>query len=149
VFGRFYIKNVDCLCPYFWGTILALIALPIVLIGKGIDKIPHVNFPHVNDERRRQLGSIGAYVFIGLLSFFVSAIITLMLIKYGLITVLFWVGVIGGVFGSLIGLVFLGAFLKQEYDDWRNEHPKQDRPNLLLEFIKAKKNKHCPLVNWV
>ena len=42
----------------------------------------------------------------------------------GLIHVLFWIGVIGGSAGGVIGLLFLVIVIRDKYDDWRNDHPK-------------------------
>jgi len=155
IYGVYYIRNVDCLCPYFWGTILAMFALPLWLIGRGIGYIidhtpdnwhaPKINMSYDTKER---LGNIMAY---GFLIFMVSIMIiglAMAIVEYGVIHVLFWVGVAVGFIGGIIGFIFLMSLVKGRYDDWRHDHPKEHKPNLFMEFVKAKKNKHCPMIEW-
>jgi len=156
IYGKNYLDGVDCLCPYFWGTILAGILLPFFMIGKGIafviDHIPAVNIdlPTI-DMSYKTRNRIGSVVLYGLLGILVSVLIFglyLAIIKLGLIVVLIVIGSVAGVIAGIIGLIFLGYWIRDKYEDWRYDHPKEDKPNLLIEFIKAKKNKHCPLVKW-
>lgn len=153
VYGSGYLESVDCLCPYFWGTLLAILISPLVLIGKGIavciGAIPHVNVPSMDLKTKNKVSNIIGYGCLAFITTLVTALIVSALIEFGLMYVLYWIGVIAGVTGAVTGVVFFGIWIKYKYDDWRDDHPKEDKPNILMEFVKAKKNKHCPLVQWV
>ena len=160
IYGWSYVYNVDCLCPYFWGTILAGFLLPFWLLGHGIVKIAdampetNIHFPTMSQNTKDKVGKGLGYGFICFMLTAITIYILDSIVEFGLIHVLYWFGVIAGIAGGIIGLIVLSVFLKVRYDDWRYEHPKKSKPkkknpNLLVEFIKAKKDKHCPLVEWV
>ena len=152
VYGWMYLDTVDCLCPYFWGTLLAILLTPLWIIGKGvgrlIDAIPATNYtlPSVSDKTKNRVGLGIAYSLFTLAIMGLTFAILYTAFMYGIIFVLMWVGIIALMAGALLGLIFLIILIKERYDDWRGDHPK--KPNLLMEFIRAKKNKHCPLVEW-
>lgn len=157
IFGEDYLESVDCLCPYFWGTILAIVAVPLWLIGHGISRIIDAventgfTFPqlHVNITVKRiiarTIGYTSLFSFVGIIAYMIG----LAIIKYGIVLVLIWLGLAVGIFAGFCGLVYGISLLKEKYDEWRLGHPKEKKPNLLIEMFKAKKNKHCPLVSWV
>ena len=156
IFGEYYTRSVDCLCPYFWGTILAILCLPLWLIGHGIGYIIE-NFPetgwhapklNMSYDTKQKIGNIVGYGFLVFIAVIAIIGLTMAIIEYGIIHVVFWIGIgIGFICGFI---VFASAmfWIKEKYDDWRSDHPKEHKPNLLVEFIKAKKNKHCPLITW-
>ena len=156
VYGYRYLDSVDCLCPYFWGTLLAILCVPVWLIGHGIARLLDVidesgiSLPRLNisyDTQRK----IGLGVAYGLLFGAVVGItfgILNAITEYGLINVLILIGLIALAVVGLIGLALLLINLAERYNDWRYDHPREKKPNLLMEFVKAKKNKHCPLVEW-
>ena len=157
IFGEDYLESVDCLCPYFWGTILAIVAIPLWLIGHGISRIIDAventgfTFPqlHVNRTVKRiivaTLGYTSLFSFVGIIAYMIG----LAIIKYGIIHVLVWLGIAVGVVGLFVGTVFVISNIKERYDEWRLGHPKEKKQNLLVAMFYAKKNKHCPLVSWV
>lgn len=158
VYGWSYLDSVDCLCPYFWGTLLAIFLSPWWALGKGlartIDAIPETNYqlPSMSDETKDKVGLGIAYSVFTLAIMGITFSILHNIAVHGLIHVLWVIGVIALVTGVVVGFIIGCAFAKWKYDDWRSEHPKEEkekRENLLMEFIKAKKNKHCPLVEWV
>ena len=178
IYGSYYLEDVDCLCPYFWGTIIAMFAVPIWLTGYGIAKIidtiedqgwslpkrrhifvsknqgwslPKRRHIFVSKNQKDIIGKIIGYSFLFIIASMITIAIGLAIIEYGLAHVLFWTGVVLGVVGAFIGIVFLAVYLKERYDEWHDSNTiaTQKKPNLLVEMFKAKKNKHCPLVSWV
>ncbi len=155
VYGWSYLDNVDCLCPYFWGTLLAIFLTPLWALGHGIvrviDALPetNVNLPSISQRTKNRIGTTFAYGFFGLMITLLTIAFGLAVIKYGLLNVLIVIGAIALVVSGVIGLFFLIMVIKEKYDDWRWDHPKEKKPNLFMEFVRAKKNKHCPLVEWV
>ena len=49
VWGDWYVRHATNLCPYFWGTVLACLVVPLVAMFKGIEHVslPTVDFPEV------------------------------------------------------------------------------------------------------
>ncbi len=157
VYGWMYLDTVDCLCPYFWGTLLAILLSPLWVLGKGIgrviDAIPDTNYqlPSMSNKTKNKIGLGIAYTLFVLAMMGATFAILYSVYMYGIIHVLFWIGVIAGITAGLVGLLYLAVLIKERYDDWRWDHPKEERvkkPNLFMEFVRAKKNKHCPLVEW-
>lgn len=58
---------------------------------------------------------------------------------------LFWFILI---FIGLIGLVERNKQRKIKYDENGRRIWEEPKPNLFIEFIKAKYNKHCPRIDW-
>ena len=113
--------------------------------GWSLPNRPHI---YVSHNQKHIIGYTLGYTF---LFMFVSAItigIGQLIIKYGIIHILFWFGVAVGAVGAFVGLAYLVYLIKERYDEWRLGHPKKKKPNLLVEMFYAKKNKHCPLVQW-
>ncbi len=156
IYGKWYLEGVDCLCPYFWGTILAGILLPLWLIGRGIgwiiDRVPSTNIKrprlNISDRTKHIIGKVLGYSALFGFVTFITVAFGLFIIEFGIIHVLFWLGVGAGVIGASIGLAYVVIKIKERYEDWRYNHPKEKKPNLFIEMVKAKKNKHCPLVQW-
>ena len=137
------------LCAYFWGTLLAIIASPLILLGKTlgyiIDHIDiNINWPTLptmsRETEHRILVVMGHTVLAG------CTIGYLLLVIYLGFDVLFWTG---AVIGAVVGCILVGILLGMAADKYRESHPKKDKnPNLAWEWIKAKKNKNCPLLEW-
>lgn len=139
---------VGSLCPYFLLILIALVFSPIIWAGKTVGK-----------ER--------------FLSFGVGVWLALVVLLIGFLEYEFfiwawgadgWTGVLAVI--GVHGLFFLGAwgFLKtiSIADDWWNwrqagkpvkskpvKIKKPREPNLLYEYLKAKKRRVCPLLEWV
>ncbi len=135
------------LCAYFWGTLLAIVFSPLILLGKTIGYIidhvdidVNINYPTIPsisyDTKDKINSAIGHTVLAG------STIGYLLLCIYIGFDVLFWTGACG----ACILLVITAGYIRDRY---RENHPKKDKtPNLAWEWIKAKKNKNCPLLEW-
>ena len=156
IYGWSYVENVDCLCPYFWGTILAILALPLWLLCKGVgcvidyieDKGWRIPRPNISRNTKNKINNIIGYGFLGLLCTIFVVGIGFAIINYGIWEVLKWAGILLGVIGACFGVALFGICIYQRYQDWRDEHPRSRRPNIVIQYIKAKKDKHCPRVIW-
>lgn len=158
VYGYGYTAGVHSLCPYFWKTIIAIIFLPLVAICRitsdkidesdvSIPNIP-ISIPSISDQTKSYIGKGFLVTFILLIGIGLAQAgdsigwFTLATIILGVL----------GVLGAIFGIVFLVVCLEEKYSDWRYEHPKngkpykEPKPNILLEYIKAWKNKNCPLL---
>lgn len=155
IIGESYLNNVDCLCPYFWGTLACIGIFPLFLMYKGIEKglqaLPKTNIkmPNISRCTKDKLQMIVAYSALILAVTSVSALVTSKIIELGVWEVLLWTGLIAGIIVILGGCIVGAVKLAEHIERWYNNKPKKEKkPNLLLEMIKAKKNKHCPLLRW-
>ena len=156
LFRNSYNRGVPCnLCPYFWMLLWAIVCFPFnfiwnlpSLIIHTISKIWDKNgFLDWNEK-----------VYFGdrfkislLINLLTSCLISMILIwfKQNEFSITF------GVIGYVILVIILG-FLIQE---WYKSRPKkikqgvgkiykEPKPNILVEFIKAKYNRYCPKIEW-
>lgn len=132
------------LCKYFWalvGTIGTIwFTFPIKQLIKYI--LEHqIKLPSVADGYKQATEYI--LIFLGFMGY-----ITLVIIQPFLI-----LAVTGGV-GALIGIVFCIGLLVvwiQELLPKKKKKmmkPKLKQPNLIMEFVKAKKSKVCPILEF-
>lgn len=147
----FYIKDTlpDNLCPYFWKQIflypLTFLLFPIILpsiIMELIDK------ERMYDWYDRVSRSISTYFAIIGGALCLSPIL------------LFWHSMfeknysfIGlGLFLDTLLIVVLLVYLYREYKKKQRRKKgyaiTEKKPNLIVEFVKAKYNKHCPKIVW-
>lgn len=130
------------LCPYFWKLVLAVITLPIT----------SVSFL----GRCRSFGDRFAWL---VAAFFIELVIFAVGLPFSI-----WLGFISadnqinwhdffiangmGIAGcaaiALIG--YLCEMLSKR--NYKTAKVKEKQPNILVEFVKAKKNKHCPMIEW-
>ncbi len=146
--GSDYLDNVDCLCPYFWGTICAIMGIGLTLLAKGIkyavENFPRTNWtlPSFSEETKHRCSMFTAYTMVGLAGFGATYGFLWSVATYGIIHTLFWIGVFVGIFFALVGLALLLIKIAEKINN------REKRPNILMEMIRAKKNKHCPLLQW-
>ena len=147
--GKGYLEDVDCLCPYFWGTVAAIVGFPITLLAKGliytIEHIPSTEWttPSISEESKDKVLKFTGFSMLWLAVFGISYGITHSIVYWGLLHTLVWIGIFVGIGAGILGLTIAISKLI----DIINKREK--RPNLLVEMFKAKKNKHCPLVSWI
>lgn len=134
------------LCPYFWKLVLAVITLPIT----------SVSFFGKCYRFADRFSWLAITIFIEHVVFAIGLCFSLM---FGLVPIkgLFTfhdfliangMGIVG-VAG--IALIMFTWCKVAEYNDRRMakvKAPKVKQPNVLVEFVKAKKNKHCPMIEW-
>ena len=153
----------ESLCPYFWKLAIAypLIAVLLPLL------IPTWIIERFDESYKEESTPIGAKALIGFLMYgFVFMIFTI-----GVFISSYWITYyqetamysfyIGGGFTSLIlgvacgylGIKTLYVQHKRRrrkilYDKNGNFLPLEEKPNLVVEFVKAKYNKYCPKITW-
>ncbi len=163
IYGFYYVKHATNLCPYFWGTILAVIVLPFVFSAKQLARInpPSVDVPHVDFDipriefevpeisRKTQI-TIGKIALISVIS-----LVSLGLYQLGDMVgwdnFLYGTLVVVGVITTIVGIIYSLIKVHDRWCNWRHDHPKkykEPKPNMLWVMIKAKKNEHCPMLEW-
>jgi hypothetical protein len=158
----------ETLCPYFWKLVFAwtltIILSPLLLPTLILRKV-------TNDSDEE--ATFGPYVAIGI---FIYGLI-FFIISIGFFISAYWItyyqGSIGfdlyvaGIIVTVIGsaaLISWGAnelkklirdrkykqtVWSDELDmDIPNPHYREPKPNIIIEFIKAKYNKYCPKIDW-
>lgn len=153
----------ESLCPYFWKLVLGypliVVLLPLLIptwiMMKFQKDEPDTDFP------------IGAKALMGVLMygfvfmvFVVCVFISAFWITYYEGTIMFRFYFSGGFISLILGVVFgcLGIKILYEqhrrrrrerlYDEGGNYSPIEEKPNLIVEFVKAKYNKYCPKITW-
>jgi hypothetical protein len=128
------------LCPYFWKIVLAVITLPIT----------SVSFLGKCYRFSDRFSWLFAVAFIEGIIFAVGLLLSMM---FGLIPshgkvnwheffIANGVGIAGCAAIALIG------YLCDKLSKREHKSPKAKQPNILVEYVKAKKNKHCPMIEW-
>jgi hypothetical protein len=153
------------LCPYFWKLVfMYLVILPYVIIT-----LPHQILN--NFKRDDKETSIAVSVILYLFMFgLVSLISVPVLLLFDLSPNDFWKSIFGGGVMIWIFLICAGIYhgikylIKRDkpnkmydgngtpfygYDDFGNRiYYQEPKPNILVEFFKAKYNKYCPKIDW-
>jgi hypothetical protein len=165
LYREFYnTKNMpQSLCPYFWKLVFAWpitillspLLIPFWIINK-LDKSDTAGIPVIGKA------FIGAILYACLfLVFCIGVTISSMWVTYYTGTI-WWQWYIGGfivMFGLLVfGVILLARMLKdrryqkrleERWDENGNYIPREEnKPNLLIEFVKAKYNRYCPKITW-
>lgn len=136
---------VRSLCPYFWLTVLAVVFSPFILAAK--------HWPSVPEELLDRIMWTCLFIAVGAT---IVGSMALMILAAGSVVlgVVYWLLIVGFGGGLIYGMIKVG--------DWRNTHPKPVKikepkplkirkprePSLLAEYLKAKKNKVCPIIEW-
>ena len=154
--ARFYrwfynTKNMPLsLCPYFWQLVwmwvillpLTILTLPTFLMSRGEEDVTWISRIGV---------SIVMYCFLLFMVTMVLAIIDYFFTNFAEGTTLYELAQIGVFFWFWVVLflffLFLG-YLSKKINKGKKTL-KEDRPSIVLEFIKAKYNKICPRLDWI
>lgn len=119
-----WVNDSKSLCPYFWKSLWNLIVPPVVylVVIIGMGAIFGSMFFEEPKETALPLLVVAGYTFIGTL--------------VGLLYVYF---------------TFCHESVVEYLDKRKSEKQKEEdkEPNLLLEWVKAKKEKVCPMIKWV
>ena len=151
----------ESLCPYFWKLVLAypLIAVLLPLL------IPTWITLKINgDESDASMGAkavMGLLLYgFGFMIFVIGVFISSSWVTYYKGTPMYDFYIVGGGITLILGVAcgYLGIkYLYQQYrkkrretlyDENRNYIPVEEKPNLIVEFFKAKYNKYCPKITW-
>lgn len=153
----------ESLCPYFWKLVLAY-SLFIVLIPL---LIPYWIIERFDESYKEHKAPIGAKALIGFLMYGFLLLIFTIVVFISAFWITYYKGsamysfYIGGSLTSLIlGIVCVYLGIKTIYEQHRrrqrkrlynengNNLPLEEKPNLIVEFVKAKYNKYCPKITW-
>lgn len=137
------------LCPYFWKLVLAFILfIPAFIIQLPI-LISDLFTKYKNDtEDRYNMGFVFWLITIILTSISIPTI-HLFKMMFNCYSYSWDIAILGIIVWSMIGLVtivtLLALCLKNRII--KNRY-KEKQPSIIGEFIKAKKNKYCPKIDW-
>jgi hypothetical protein len=152
----------ESLCPYFWKLVFAypLIAvlLPLVIPSWIILKFQKDDSDSIPLGPKAVMGLLFYGFILGI--FTVCVFISSCLVTYYEGTAMYGYYISGG-FTTLILAVTCGylgiKYLYQQYRKKRREAlydkngnyiPVEEKPNIIVEFVKAKYNKFCPKITW-
>lgn len=144
----FYHKHTNqmpkSLCPYFWQ----LLIMYVFIVPYTLITLPYHLFNRWNNESFVSgiVGSLVVYLFLFGIFTMVSFVTFLFV---GLPANGVWVHIC--VCGFVLWFFVIGA-LFSKFIEYLWEKPKgtfkEKKPNLIIEFIKAKYNKYCPNITW-
>lgn len=131
--------NNTSLCPYFWLTVLSVLITPVVFVWKTMGNTWH-----------------DRVFFICKCIFVCFAIIVLLALLYITIFVDWWPLVRGILIAIVVLVMFYGllAFVDKvkDWEEKRNKNKipikKSKQPSILVGYIKSKKQKICPKLEW-
>ena len=130
------------LCPYFWRTVWYIVTLPITIvlfIPWGIVLLITGDRENIVEEYPRALAMdilLGA-------AFCMIAIFWHLNPKEGDPWVVVWVlGLTSWLLLVIILIVYIGSLFEKRVQK------KEKKPNILGEYLKARKNKYCPIIEW-
>lgn len=150
------------LCPYFWKLVLAwvlvlpyvIFSLPFILTHEIFDK----SYKNGQNSFNERMG-ISAIIYVFLFVLFalgvgVGALFTTY--EKGSIflnvlpgSILFWIGlVLIGIYQGIKALVNWIKEPKKVYDKHGYRVYPEKKPNLVVEFVKAKYGQYCPKIDW-
>ena len=130
------------LCPYFWKVVLAIVMSPFLVMSVPNSKIFRVKTHDLTDKVWASLFfllySSGSFIFI------------ISLYLYPFKTSLITASVVLGI-AFIVGCALLINWLSET--NWSTKYKYKEKSDnqtmiLLKSFIKAKKNKVCPKINW-
>ena len=149
----------DGLCPYFWKSLImylviipySILLLPSVLISVFSDDVKNGGDSHSTRFFASMIIYVGIFVLSSLL--YAPTIFWYIEDHQGILGALQHVGAGLWTVGFIIGLVFLirwGFFQLSNkiYDIRYPNYPREKKPSLVVEFVKAKYNKYCPKIDW-
>jgi hypothetical protein len=128
------------LCPYFWKLVLAVITLPITsvsFLGRCTSFGDRFSWIFITAFIEGIIFSVGL-----LLSMMFGLISSTSKINWHEFLIANGMGIAGCAVFALIGYFF------EILSRWEHKAAKEKQPNILVEFVKAKKNKHCPMIEW-
>ena len=160
------------LCPYFWKLVLAFtLSVPVLIVTAVYELF------FIKNQSKKPADSPSERFVLGLLCwpvlFLTVAVLSPILLFWitpennSILWNLISAGIVTWAIAIIFGIIAGVKHLKEKRDDvkWNNRNsdnvydengnwiPLEDRiiekkPNLIVEFIKAKYNKYCPKIDW-
>ena len=144
------------LCPYFWKLLVAMILFVPYYVLTIPTKV--LNFGDADTNKEHIARSIIIWVLVFTVCCTLFAIGTLVLDVYydeNTSPLLYFIQYIGFTGLVLLGCVLVAViivFFEKKYNDImgsRGRKPrKEPKPNLIVEFLKAKYHRYCPQITW-
>lgn len=135
------------LCSYFWRTVWYLLILPITLIlfiPRGI--------LWLFSKKRSWDGFIEEYLLVLTTNTALGLLFCMIIMFWHWAPserdpwgVIFTLGCVGWVILTLAGIVWVVEILQERS---RSKGREEKKPSLLREYLRAKKNKYCPKIEW-
>lgn len=167
VYRNFYdtTRMPDSLCPYFWKLVaawpLTIVLLPLLIPFWIANKLNGRNPDHVSIPSQ---ALIGLFIYCAIfLVFCIGVTISSIWITYYQGTQWYQWYIMGFIMMfaiTVIGLFLLFSELKErrrqkrraalfdENGNYRYCELEPEKPNIIVEFIRAKYNKYCPKIDW-
>ncbi|CAH9014588.1 conserved hypothetical protein [Vibrio phage 424E50-1] len=137
LFTKDYVNKSKSICPYFWGSVWnvlfvnTLYLIIVTVAGLMISLLPVEGLGLFKEWVGEQ----------GTLLYFVKSVFI------GVTTFITFIGtVVSVVYVWIAFLLPTVSKLVRKYKTKGESAPK--KPNLLVEWVKAKKNKVCPMIEW-
>lgn len=153
------------LCPYFWKLLMAWVLLiPVVVITLPVTLGEIRSLKQSNYEKYNLSMRFGMSFLIYLIIFLVFVLLTPLSLFFTTVEYNSVLGsfVVGGVMGWVLiiccsigwvyGKVRDHIRNKKRNAQWDNDGKRiirGKRPNIIIEFIKAKYNRYCPKIEWI
>ena len=135
------------LCLYFWK----LVFMFVFILPSAILSLPYIVYKKFGRNSHDLLFGLFGWVLLWLV-FCVLTALSSLFIHYEEHPLILSISVIGWVATAVFSLAGLAVFfvnLRDEYIEKRAwGYQEEKRPNIISEFIKAKRNKYCPQITW-
>lgn len=131
------------LCSYFWTSLSTVILAPLMLLVW----IPEIIISYVFSEEIYDWEDRGNKTFA---FYFISGIVFtlgVLIYKWPIITISIILGLAILIF-AIVKMV--RYFQDRKYDNLQHDERGRviRKPNIIVEFVKAKKKKYCPIIEW-
>lgn len=145
----------ESLCPYFWKLVLAY-PLIVVLLPLLIPTWITLKFQDEDDNEfpigAKAVMGVLLYGF-GFVIFMFGVFISSFWVTYYIKTPMYQFYICGGVITLILGvaggyLLVKSLIVNRKYKRKFNNEYVEEKPNLIVEFVKAKYNKYCPKITW-
>lgn len=137
IFGRGYSLDHHNLCPYFWGTILAIVICIPTIIYRMLENV-------LSDGIKTTLRKYG----FGLSQLVIGIAISVIM---STVSVLIYAGIILLAFNIIMYNTNILDNIFTKIHNRKKSTPKPHvprKPSMTVAMIKGWKNKHCPMVEW-
>lgn len=141
--GSKFVEKPVNLCPYFWAAVLAIVGAPFTYFIKNC---PSWTFPEPPKTVKQAVATGGKYIGCALMiGLGIHYAITIPVLAFRF-EILAWYFGLAFAFSPLMLPIMKRLFGKVHFPERKQKYkpPKEKRPNLALEYLKAKKGKYCP-----